>query len=205
MEKYGDLTLTEDWIESKSARIPIDSISYVRSIDLVPSTNAIFLIAAIVLGILAIAFFYVYEILIGFCLAIAAIIFYKLSNGKANTLMIASSSGFFIKEFSTKLNKSSNEQRHFINKIFEYRKNFIRNEKSIHDALTDVQKTVEVDSHLDQQKTTNDEPHTDVNTEKKGGLKISSNGDWECPICHTENSPPIGACKSCDNYIVAKR
>jgi hypothetical protein len=129
MENYGDLTLTEDWIESKSARIPIDSISYVRSVDLVPSTNSFFLIASIILAILAIAFFYGGEFFIGLCLAIVAFICYKLSNSKANTLMIASSSGFFINEFSTKFDKSSKEQRHFINKMFEYRKDFIRNEK----------------------------------------------------------------------------
>lgn len=41
--------------------------------------------------------------------------------------------------------------------------------------------------------------------EKKGGLKISPDGNWECPVCHAENQPPIGTCKSCDNYIVAKR
>jgi hypothetical protein len=44
-----------------------------------------------------------------------------------------------------------------------------------------------------------------ANESKKGGLRIFPNGNWQCPICQTENAAPIGTCKSCDNYIVAKR
>ena len=49
------------------------------------------------------------------------------------------------------------------------------------------------------------QPQKQSNEEKKDGLRIYSNGNWDCPICHSENLAPIGECKFCNKYIVAKK
>jgi hypothetical protein len=76
-------------------------------------------------------------------------------------------------------------------------------------VVIDIEANTRANSRLNEQvanvKDQDKKANSDPNDEKKGVLRVFPNGNWQCPVCNTENHPPIGTCKSCDNYIVAKR
>jgi len=125
MEKFGNWTLTHEWIESENARIPLDSISYVGSLDLMKHLRIFFMLAALFFGfvtIIAIVSGLVSGALIAGLLCGVFIVLY---NQNSTTFVVISDSGYMIQQTSGKIKKGDGEYEVFLNKLFTYRRQFM--------------------------------------------------------------------------------
>jgi len=191
MEKFGNWQLTPEWIESENARIPLDSISYVGSLDLMKRIRVFLLLGAIFFGFVTLAFLfsaYIQGALIsgGLC----ALLLY-LYNQNSTTFVVISHSGFMIQQTTGRIVKGDAEYQRFMDLLFNYRNNFIGfNQKTISVAQPQP-------STL---QTTQVKPSTSINpTIQPSNVKREQpvNPNATCPVCNSLVKQTDYDCWSC--------